>query len=89
MTEGLNAVKCIRNHVYTSVSVCSPDVEVNFDRLLAGPECHSISLLPPRHHCTIDGMAALNETTNHRQQLREGGREGREGGRGGREGGER
>ena len=73
--------RCI--HAFISVSVCSPDVKVNFDRLLVGPECHSISLLPPRHHCTIDGMAAVNETSNHRQQLRggreEGGREGREG----------
>ena len=88
--------RCI--HVFISVSVFSPDVKVNFYGLLAVPECHSISLLPPRHHCTIDGMAALNETTNHRQQLkggrdreqrgREQGREERgrrEGGRGGRE----
>ena len=74
--------RCI--HAFISVSVFSPDVKVNFDGLLAGPECHSISLLPSRHHCTNDGMAAVNETTNHRQQLREGGREER--GREGREG---
>ena len=55
------------------VGVCSPDIKVDFIcRPITGPECHSISLLPPRHYCTIDGIAALNESTDHCQQLREG-----------------
>ena len=46
-----------------------PDVEVDFDGFLACPESHSVSLLPSRHHGSVDCVTAVDEAPYHRHQL--------------------
>jgi hypothetical protein len=61
-------------HTFLPASVCtsqenSPNVEVDFGGFLAGPESHPVSLLPARHDGSVHCVAALDDPSNHRQEL--------------------
>ena len=69
--------KFVRSHIFLPASVCtsqenSPDVEVDLGRFLAGPESHPVPLLPARHDSSVHCVTALNDPSNHCQELQEG-----------------